>query len=112
MGKALNNNANHSDDSLDKEMLRLLIDELALQEKHVVENYINTKIELTKSQVNMIKVMLSTLRELMSVYRALLLLDFSQSNQKLVHFCRQKLVMFFDLLKNEYSLFEKMSTKK
>ncbi|GGF88378.1 MULTISPECIES: FUSC family protein [Cysteiniphilum] len=100
-----------SDESLDKEILRLLIDELALQEKHMVENFINTKTELNKAQINMIKVLLSTMRELMSVYRALLLLDNRQSNQKLLHFCRQKLVMFFDLLKNEYAAFEKMINK-
>ncbi|WP_151193695.1 FUSC family protein [Cysteiniphilum sp. JM-1] len=105
------NGFNESDESLDKEILRLLIDELALQEKHMVENFINTKTELNKAQINMIKVLLSTMRELMAVYRALLLLDDRQSNQKLLHFCRQKLVMFFDLLKNEYALFEKMINK-
>ncbi len=100
---------NGFDQSLDKEILRLLIDELALQEKHVVENFINTKTELNKAQISMIKVLLSTMRELMSVYRALLLLDDRQSNQKLLHFCRQKLVMFFDLLKNEYALLENIT---
>ncbi|WHN65782.1 FUSC family protein [Cysteiniphilum sp. QT6929] len=105
------NDFNESDESLDKEILRLLIDELALQEKHMVENFINTKTELNKAQINMIKVLLSTMRELMSVYRALLLLDDRQSNQKLLHFCRQKLVMFFDLLKNEYATLEKMINK-
>ncbi|WP_440993816.1 FUSC family protein [Cysteiniphilum litorale] len=105
------NDFNESDESLDKEILRLLIDELALQEKHMVENFINTKTELNKAQINMIKVLLSTMRELMSVYCALLLLDDRQSNQKLLHFCRQKLVMFFDLLKNEYATLEKMINK-
>lgn len=109
--KLLKDKKNDFDDCLDKEMLRLLIDELALQEKHAVENFINTKTELNQTQINMIKVMLSTMRELMSVYRALLLLDARQSNQKLTHFCRQKLVMFFDLLKSEYALFEKMINK-
>ncbi|MDA0910720.1 MAG: FUSC family protein [Proteobacteria bacterium] len=109
--KASMDKENDFDESLDKEILRLLIDELALQEKHVVENFINTKTELSKPQINMIKVLLSTMRELMAVYRALLLLDDRQSNQKLLHFCRQKLVMFFDLLKNEYSAFEKTANK-
>ncbi|WP_440682351.1 FUSC family protein [Cysteiniphilum halobium] len=109
--KALKNKENNFDESLDKEMLRLLIDELSLQEKHTVENFINIKIELNTAQIKMIKVMLSTMRELMSVYRALLLLDARQSNQKLIHFCRQKLGMFFDLLKSEYALFETMINK-
>lgn len=109
--KASMDKENDFDESLDKEILRLLIDELALQEKHMVENFINTKTELSKPQINMIKVLLSTMRELMAVYRALLLLDDRQSNQKLLHFCRQKLVMFFDLLKNEYSAFEKTANK-
>ncbi|WP_119328780.1 FUSC family protein [Cysteiniphilum halobium] len=109
--KALKNKENNFDESLDKEMLRLLIDELSLQEKHAVENFINIKIELNTAQIKMIKVMLSTMRELMSVYRALLLLDVRQSNQKLIHFCRQKLGMFFDLLKSEYALFETMINK-
>ncbi|WP_440615580.1 FUSC family protein [Cysteiniphilum sp. 6C5] len=107
--KVSNDQGNDFDQVLDKGMLRLLIDELALQEKHAVENFINTKTELNKAQINIIKVLLSTMRELMFVYRALLLLDDRQSNQKLKRFCRQKLAMFFDLLKNEYALFEKMT---
>ena len=108
----LKEKGNNFDKSLDKEMLRLIIDELALQEKHVVENFINTKTEFNKEQIKIIKVMLTTMRELMSVYRAILLLDASKSNYKLTHFCRQKLIMFFDLLKREYASFKKLTTKK
>ncbi|WP_395946895.1 FUSC family protein [Caedibacter taeniospiralis] len=98
----------NAEDEWEKETLRLLVDELILQEKKLVESFINTKIELSHEHIRIIKLLLSTMRELMAVYKAYLILGESKNDLMLKRFCQQKLNMFFEIFKNQYLLVQKL----
>ncbi|WP_116964517.1 FUSC family protein [Fastidiosibacter lacustris] len=94
-------------ETLDKKTIKLLVDDLIMQEKKLVEHFINTKIELSDEQIKLMKLLFSTMQELVVIYQSCLSLGTSENDVKLRRFCQQKLQAFFLLLQEEYLAFEK-----